>query len=148
MKKNIINSVILMFTFVLLTACGNNNKDDRPYAFFNARTPVIIVNNGLTYDVIAQLLIADVPAPGQVVYMKAFNYKYGRVLSSREYTDGNGNATFLYQAPSGTDYELIRGQDLVIQAVYFDPTPPESNETAAPEVPDILAQQDFVLQFR
>jgi len=148
MKKNMINSLMLILTFVLLTACGSNNKDNRPYAFFNATTPTIVVNNGLTYDIDVQLLIADVAAPGQTVYMKAFDFRYGRVLNSVDDTDGNGYATFKYQAPSGSDYDLIRGQDITIQAVYFDPTPPESNTTSRPEVPDILAAQDFVLQFR
>ena len=139
---------MFVLTFMLFAACGNDKKDNRLYAFFNATTPTIVVNNGLTYDIDVQLLIADVAAPGQIVYMKAFDFRYGRVLNSVDDTNGNGYATFKYQAPSGSDYDLIRGQDITIQAVYFDPTPPESNATVRPEVPDILAVQDFVLQFR
>ena len=50
MKKNIINSFMMMFAMVLFVACGSDSKEnppepESPYTFFNVTTPIIITQS-------------------------------------------------------------------------------------------------------
>jgi len=156
MKKNLIYSLVLVLTVALFSACGTNSKENPPepigpYTFFNGTTPLKIIKpievNGTIssadYNVIVQLLKNGLVEPGQSVQMKPFDFRYGNILNSVVSTDANGNAIFKYQAPSGSDYDSIRGQDITIQAIFLDP---EVDATSSTQ--DILLIQDFVLQFR
>jgi len=160
MKKNIIYSFILVLTVSLLTACGTNSKEnppapDGPYAFFNATTPVKVtkptdVNGtivGNDFNVSMQLLKNGLVEAGASIQMKPFDFRYGSVIDSVVDTDQNGMAKFDYAAPTGSEYDAIRGQDITIEAVFLDPdsqvSTPSSDAT-----PSILLTQEFVLQFR
>jgi hypothetical protein len=160
MKKNIIYTLLFIVTVGLLTACGTNSKEnppepEGPYTFFNATTPVKItkpteVNGtiaGPDNNVSVQLLKNGLVEAGQSVQMKPFDLRYGSVLNSVVDTDANGNAIFIYQAPSGSNYDSIRGQDITIQAVFLDPEV-DATSSASSATADILLIQDFVLQFR
>lgn len=160
MKKNIIYSVILVLTVALLTACGTNSKENPPdpvgpYAFFNATTPLKItkpseVNGTITgndYNVSVQLLKNGLVEAGQSIQMKPFDFRYGSVKASVVDTDQNGVANFDYEAPTGSAYDAIRGQDITIEAVYLDPDEQVST-TSSSATPSILLTQEFVLQFR
>ena len=155
MKKNIMYGFLLFVAIVLFTACGTDNKEnppqpDGPYSFFNASTPVVVtppitdVNGtvlGADYNLSVQLLEYDLVKSGETIQMKSFPMQYGFVTNQIVLTDENGRATFIYNAPTGNDYNAIRGQDITIQAVYLD-------ATSTSTTPDILLTQDFVLQFR
>lgn len=101
-------------------------------------------NNSINISV--QLLKNGLVEPGQSVQMRPFNRKYGEVLSMVVDTDGNGYAIFEYKAPEGNDYDEIRGQDITIQAIFYDPLE-EGEELDEDENPEIILTQDFLLQF-
>ena len=144
-----------MAAVILFTACGSDNKENPPepvgpYPFFNASTPVLVTAPSIDanctvgcsdYNLTLQLLEYDLVKPGEIIQMKSFPIQYGFVTNQVVVTDINGIATFTYNAPIANDYNVIRGQDITIQAVYLDS---ESTSTT----PDILLTQDFVLQFR
>ena len=160
MKKNLIYSLVLILTVALLSACGTNSKEnppepEGPYAFFNATTPLKVIKpievngtiTGADSNVIVQLLKNGLVEPGQSIQMKPFDFRYGNLLNSVVSTDANGNAIFQYQAPSGSDYDAIRGQDITIEAVFLDPDSQVST-TSSNATPSIVLTQEFVLQFR
>ena len=160
MKKNLIYSLVLVLTVALLSACGTNSKEnppepEGPYAFFNATTPLQVIKptevngtiTGADSNVIVQLLKNGLVEPGQSIQMKPFDFRYGNLLNSVVSTDANGNAIFQYQAPSGSDYDAIRGQDITIEAVFLDPDSQVST-TSSNATPSIVLTQEFVLQFR
>ena len=160
MKKNLIYSLVLVLTVALLSACGTNSKEnppepEGPYAFFNATTPVKItkpteVNGTITgndFNVSVQLLKNGLVEPGQPIQMKPFDFRYGSVKASVVDTDQNGIAKFDYEAPTGSEYNAIRGQDITIEAVFLDPDSQASTTTSS-STPSILLTQEFVLQFR
>ena len=160
MKKNIIYSFILVLTVALVTACGTNSKEnppvsEGPYAFFNATTPLKItkpteVNGtivGNDFNVSVQLLKNGLVEAGASIQMKPFDFRYGSVKDSVVDTDQNGIAKFDYVAPTGSEYNAIRGQDITIEAVFLDPDNQASTTTSS-STPSILLTQEFVLQFR
>ena len=143
-----------------------------PYSFFNASTPVTITKSGgcssgtcplvaaesdeeednetieeNSINISVQLLKNGLVEPGQSVQMRPFDRKYGEVLNMVVDTDGNGYAIFEYKAPEGNDYDEIRGQDITIQAIFYDPLE-EGEELDEDENPEIILTQDFLLQFR
>lgn len=161
MKKNIIYSLILVLSVALVTACGTNSKEnppapDGPYAFFNATTPLKITKpsetngtvSGGDYNISVQLVKDGLVDAGRSVQMKPFDFRYGSVLNSVVDTDVNGNAVFKYKAPTASNYDSIRGQDITIQAVFLDPDTGVSTTTSSTSTSSILLTQDFVLQFR
>ena len=151
MQKYIV-SFIVTLAVILLTACGTDSKEnppapEGPYKFYNATTPLVItapieINGTITgseYAISVQLLYYDFVKPGETIEMRSFDYKYGFITNTVVDTDENGRAIFIYNAPE--DFNALRGQDITIQAVYFD-------STSISTTPDILLTQDFVLQFR
>ena len=88
-----------------------------------------------------QLLNHGLVAPGELIQMLSFDIAYGAIVNQYVITDQNGRATFEYEAPTGSNYDAIRGKNITIQAQYLDP---ESTSTT----PKVLLTQDFVLQFR
>jgi len=158
MKK--IYGLVLVFFMLVFTACGTNTKEDPknsggPYSFFNATTPLTITLNrdingtviNTSYDISVQLLEYGLVKAGEIIEMKPFEFQYGFVTNNLVLTDTNGIAKFTYNFPN--DYSKIKGQDIIIQAVYFDPTQiivnvPNRNPTQR----KILLTQDFLLQFR
>ena len=163
MKKNIIHGFLLLASIIILTACGTDQKEnppepDGPYAFIDPTTPLVItkpsvdVNNtiiGGDYNISVTLSEFDLPKVNAEITMRPFPTAYGFLAESSVTTDATGRATFFYTAPTGSSFDAVRGQDIVIQAVYLDSTvDPVPETTTGPTPPDILLTQDFVLQFR
>jgi len=160
MNTQKIYNFMIIVSVVIFTACGtdtkeNSNKSTGPYSFYNATTPLKITQSvdvngtatGGTFTISVQLLEYDFAKFAETIEMKPFDFKYGFVTNNIVTTDVNGMANFTYNLPA--NYDLIRGQDLVIQAVYFDPTQiivnvPNTNPTKR----SVLLTQDFLLQFR
>jgi len=88
-----------------------------------------------------QLLKHGLVAPGELIQMSPFDIAYGAIVNQYVTTDENGRAMFEYEAPTGSNYDAIRGQTITIQAIYLDA---ESTSST----PKVLVTQDFVLQFR
>ena len=163
MKKNILYSVVLLVSIVLFTGCGTDQKEnapepDGPYSFFDASTPLKITkpsvdSNGTVisgdYNITVKLLEFDLAKSGESIQMKPFSFTYGFVTQTVVTTDESGTARFIYNPPTGNDYEVIKGQDIIIQAVYLNSIVDVATPTSSgPTPPDILLTQDFVLQFR
>jgi len=163
MRKNIILSFVLLLVIVLFTACGTDQKEnppapDGPYSFFDASTPLKITKpsvdgNGTIiggdYNITVRLLEFDLAKQGESIQMKPFSTTYGFVTDTVVVTDKNGEAKFIYNAPTGSDYNDIIGQDITVQAVYLDSLViGTTTATTGPTKPNILLTQDFVLQFR
>ena len=161
MKRHMIHSFLLVVSVLLLAACGTDNKEnppeaDGPYSFFDATTPLTITKpsedangtvTGGDYNISVVLREFELPSFGEVVTMKPFSSAYGFLENSYVDTDLNGRAIFAYTAPTGKDFDAVRGQDVTIQAVYADSNVIETASTD-PVAPDILLTQDFILQFR
>ena len=163
MKKNIMYGFLLLVSIVLFTACGTDQKEnppqpDGPYTFSDATTPLVItkpsvdVNNTVIdgdYSIAVTLNEFDLPKVGEVITMRSFPRAYGFLAESSVTTDTTGRAVFYYSAPAGSDFDAVRGQEIIIQAVYLDSNfEPVPATTSNPTPPDILLEQDFVLQFR
>jgi len=161
MKRHMIHSFLLVVSVLLLAACGTDNKEnppeaDGPYSFFDATTPLTITKpsedangtvTGGDYNISVALREFDLAASNEEVLMRPFASAYGFLTESSVTTDNNGRATFSYTAPTGKDFDAVRGQDITIQAVYADSNVIETASTD-PVAPDILLTQDFILQFR
>jgi len=162
MKKNIIHGFLLLASIIILTACGTDQKEnppepEGPYSFSDPTTPLVItkpsvdINNtiiGGDYRIAVTLNEFDLPKVGAEITMRSFPTAYGFLAESSVTTDATGRANFFYYAPTGSDFDAVRGQDIVIQAVYLDSTADFIPTTSGPTPPDILLTQDFVLQFR
>jgi len=159
MKRQLVYSILLVFSILLIVGCGTDNKEnppeaDGPYSFFNATTPLEIfapveVNGTIVeveYKVSVQLLEFGLVKPGESVEMKPFDLKYGFVTNTVVTTDTNGNANFIYNVPE--DYSKVKGEEIIIQAVYLDSDSDATTTSSAPRAPNVLLTQDFVLQFR
>jgi hypothetical protein len=159
MKKYTIYFLLTLISFVILTACGTDQKENPdntgPYAFFNATTPLTITLNSdangtlinTSYTISVQLLEYGLVKSGESVEMKPFDFKYGFVTNNIVLTDVNGMANFTFNLPSS--YNQVKGQDVTIQAVYFDPTQVIVNApNTIPTKRRVLLTQDFVLKFR
>lgn len=161
MKKNILHGFLLLIAIVVFTACGTDQKEnppepDGPYSFFDATTPLTITKpsvdvNGTTiggdYNISVTLREFDLPKVGEEITMRPFPSAYGFLAESSVTTDANGRATFFYTAPSGSDFDAVRGQSFTIQAVYLDSTI-VATTTTNPTAPVVLLEQEFELQFR
>lgn len=160
MKKNIIQVFLLLASMMVLVACGTDQKENPvasngTYSFFDATTPLKITKpssdangtvTGGDYEISVVLREFDLAKSDQVITMRPFESAYGFLAESSVTTDSNGRATFSYTAPSGSDFDAVRGQDITIQAIYADPE--QIPNPTGPTNPDILLTQDFVLQFR
>ena len=161
MKKNIIHGFLLLASIIILTACGTDQKEnppqpDGPYSFFDATTPLEITKpsadvngtiSGEDYNISVTLLEFGIAKTGAEITAGPLASAYGFLTESSVTTDKNGRATFFYTAPSGSDFDAIRGQEVILQVFYLDATT-ETTTTSGPTPPDILLTQDFVLQFR
>ena len=164
MKKQIVYIFIFAIAMVLLIACGSDAKENpiqaekpvavQPYSFFNATTPVIIekpseINgtvHGNDFNLSVQLLKYGLVEIGASVQMKPFDFKYGSVEASVVDTDENGVATFHYLAPTKSEYNEIKGNNIALQAIFINPNENTSNITNS-DVPQVLLIQTFVLEF-
>ena len=106
-------------------------------------TSQISRNDGMYLSV--QLLKNGLVAPGESVQVIPFSIAYGALVNTVVSTDENGRAFFEYEAPAGSNYEAIKGQNITIQAVFLDP---EATLTSTTDSAKVLVTQDFVLQFR
>ena len=160
MTRHLIQSFLLAFSLLLVVACGTDNKEnppepDGPYAFFDATTPLKVTKpsedengtiSGDDYNISVVLQEYNLASVGEIVTMRPFASAYGFITNSSVVTDSTGRASFSYTAPTGEDFDAVRGQDITIQAIYADSEVlTTSTSTSAP---DILLTQDFVLQFR
>lgn len=162
MKKQKIYSFIIVIFTVLFTACGTDTKENPngssgPYSFFNATTPLKImplvmdengtIIGGEAYQLKVQLLEHGFSKSGEIIQMKPFDRSYGFITNDVVLTNNNGDAIFEYNHPD--DYAKIRGQDITIEAIFFDPTQVViDNPYGAPVERRVLLTQKFVLQFR
>ena len=160
MKKNMIYSLILILVATFITGCGTNSKENPPeatgpYSFFNATTPLKITKpsevNGTVIGndvyISVQLLKNGLVEAGASVQMKPFDFTYGSVKASVVDTDENGIAKFSYEAPIGSNYNKIRGQDFTVEAVFLDPEG-AGTTTSSDSSQKVLLTQEFLLQFR
>lgn len=161
MKQNKLYTAILAISMLIFSGCGNDTKEnppapDGPYSFFNATTPVKITKpveiNGTveenSQEISVQVLKYGLAAPGETVEMLPFDYRYGSLINSIVETDENGRAVFEYEAPTGSDYNAIRGSIITIQAVFEEPIDPDSNVIVDEDAPpNIILTQDFELTF-
>lgn len=166
MKNNILFSAILLISVIFFTACGSDSKKNpiepeapiavEPFSFFNATTPIIItkptdVNGTISennFSISVQLLKHGLVAAGVSIQMKPFNFRYGSVKTSVVDTDANGVVEFVYVAPTGNDYNVIRGQNFIIEAILLASEDEESTTTSSDTPPSVLLVQPFVLQFK
>jgi hypothetical protein len=116
------------------TSCGGTSDSNS-----STSSSQISRSDGMYISV--QLLKEGLALPGELVHMLSFDIAYGAIVNQYVTTDQNGRAMFEYEAPTGSNYDAIRGQDITIQAQYLDP-----ESTSA--TPKVLLTQDFVLQFR
>ena len=161
MKYNKIYGLILAISVLIFSGCGNDTKEnpaapDGPYSFFNATTPLNITKpvevngtvEGEGVEISVQLLKYGLAEPGQPVEMKPFDYRFGSLVNTVVETDENGRAIFLYNAPTSSDYNAIRGNTITIQAIFEAPIDPDANVVVDDDAPPvIILTQDFELTF-
>lgn len=166
MKNSILVSCVLFMSVVFFTACGSDSKKNpiepeaptevEPYTFFNATTPIIVTKSsevnstisGNNFSISVQLLKHGLVAAGVSIQMKPFNFKYGSIETSVVDTDDNGVVEFIYVAPTGSDYDVIQGQNFIIEAILLASENEESTTTSDDSPPRVLLVQPFVLQFK
>ncbi len=162
-RQKIYHFIIVVFV-VLFTACGTDSKENPsgtassgPYGFFNATTPLTImapivdvngtIIGGGNYQIKVQLLEHGFSKSGEIVQMKPFDRNYGFVTNEIVLTNNNGDAVFEYNYPD--DYAKIRGQNITVEAIFFDPAQVIfDNPYGDPIKRKVLLTQEFVLQFR
>lgn len=164
MKKDILYSFVLLLSILILASCGTDNKANpvsvSEYTFFNATTPLIVVEPNVfvetnettgetnvtrtndTYTLAVQLLKHGLIERGQVVEMKPFDFSLGFIVDIITTTTTNGYAVFEYHAPF--DYDLVKGQEVIIQAIFVNPEDSNSSSNSAPK---ITLTQDFLIRF-
>ncbi|SFV56115.1 hypothetical protein MNB_SV-13-2074 [hydrothermal vent metagenome] len=164
MKRDIFYSLVLIFFAVILSACGTDNKANpvavSEYTFFNATTPIIVVEPNVfvesnettgesnvtrtndTYTISVQLLKHGLIQTGEIISMKPFDLRLGFVTDIITTTTTNGYAVFEYHAPF--DYDLVKGQEVIIQAIFINP---EDANTSSNSAPKITLTQDFLIRF-
>ncbi len=153
-SQSFIYSFLFIVSVFVFSACGADTKENSessssgPYAFFNATTPLDIVNDGNSSEISVQVLEYGLAKAGELVQMLPFPKEYGFVTNSIALTDLNGKATFIYNPPTGADYNDIRGQSITIQAIFVNPFQIPTGDPTKPDKPEILLTQDFVLNFR
>jgi hypothetical protein len=164
MKRDILYSIVLLFSALILSACGTDSKSNpvsvSKYSFFNATTPLVVVEPTLrvesnettgesnvtvtndTYIIAVQLLKHGLIETGQVIEMQPFSLNFGYVVDMVTLTTTNGYAVFEYHSPA--DYDLVKGQEIIIQAIFIDP---EENNSSSDSAPKITLTQDFLIRF-
>jgi hypothetical protein len=166
MKKNI-QFLFLVIVSILVSGCGSNTKTDpiepeapvavQPYSFFNANSPIIItkpreVNSSISgndFNLSVQLLKYGLVEIGAAIQMKPFDFKYGTIESSIVETDENGVATFHYLSPTRNEYDKVRGEEIILEAIFLLPDSiTETNTEEIDSPPTVVLSQHFLLQFR
>ena len=167
MKQNKLYGVILAISMLIFSGCGNDTKEnpdapDGPYSFFNATTPITITRDGMTCsscidnglyldenitEIAVQLLKNGLVESGEIVQMLPFDLKYGGVSEIVVTTTTNGYAVFTYMPPE--NYDEIRGQNVIITAIFEEPIGVDENVVVDEDAPPIIIlEQEFLLQFR
>lgn len=148
MKKIGFISLLILLVSVIMIGCGGNSKQDplppvpvNPYAFFNASTPLEILESDTVYQISVQLTENGFGSPGQTVMMRPFDRAYGLLESETVETDDSGWAVFNYLSPE--NIRDVSGQSITLQAVFELYDDEDGNDT----VPIGSLTQDFVLNF-